>query len=68
MVIIGGPIGSNAGQILLDPVIKEAQRRTLSRPYAMTSIMNGTLGTKAVAIGAAVLAINHTPVDAIFGT
>jgi glucokinase-like ROK family protein len=67
MVIIGGPIGSNAGQLLLDPIKKEAQRRTLSRPYAMTSIVNGTLGTKAVAIGAAVLAINHTPVDVIFG-
>ena len=66
MVIIGGPIGSLAGQLLLDPVIKEAQRRTLSRPFNMTKIVNGTLGTKAVAIGAAVLAINHTPVDAVF--
>jgi glucokinase len=68
MVIIGGPIGSLAGQLLLDPVIKEAQRRALSRPFNMTKIVNGTLGTKAVAIGAAVLAINHTPVDAVFVT
>ncbi len=67
MVIIGGPIGSSAGQLLLDPIIKEAQRRTLSRSLQMATIINGTLGTKAVAIGAAVLAITHPPVDAIFG-
>ena len=68
MVIIGGPTGSNAGQLLLEPVIKEAQRRTLPRPFKLTKIVTGTLGTKAVAIGAAVLAINYTPVDVIFGT
>lgn len=68
MVIIGGPIGSNAGELLLDRVIREAQRRTLPRPFNMARIVNGTLGTKAVAIGAAVLAINQTPVDAIFST
>lgn len=67
MVIIGGPIGYSAGQVLLDPIIKEAQRRTLPRSFQMATIINGTLGTKAVAIGAAVLAINHTPVDTIFG-
>ena len=66
IVIIGGPIGSNAGDLLLEPVIKEAQRRTLPRPFHATRIVTGTLGTKAVAIGAAVLAINHTPIDAIF--
>jgi glucokinase-like ROK family protein len=67
VVIIGGPIGSNAGDLLLDPIKKEAQRRTLSRPFNAAKIVNGTLGTKAVAIGAAVLAIDHTPVNAIFG-
>jgi glucokinase len=67
MVIIGGPVGSNAGQLLLDPVIREAQRRTLPRAFNMAKIVTGTLGTQAVAIGSAVLAINHTPVDAIFG-
>jgi glucokinase-like ROK family protein len=67
MVIIGGPVGVTASQFLLDPVIKEAQRRTLSRALKMTRIVTGILGTKAVAIGSAVLAINHTPVDVIFG-
>jgi len=67
MVIIGGPIGSNAGEILLQPVVKEARLRTLPRSLKGTRIVIGELGTKAVAIGAAVLAINHTPVDAVFG-
>jgi len=68
MVIIGGPIGSNAGEFLLPPVIREAQLRTLPRSLRKTRIVVGELGTKAVAIGAAVLAINHTPVDAVFGS
>ncbi len=68
VVIIGGPIGSHAGALLLEPIIKEAQRRTLPRPFNMVKIVNGTLGTKAVAIGAAVLALNQAPVGAIFGT
>ena len=68
MVIIGGPIGSSAGEFLLPPVIREAQLRTLTRSLRRTRIVVGELGTKAVAIGAAVLAINHTPVDAVFGS
>lgn len=66
VVIIGGPIGTNAGNLLLEPIIKEAQRRSLPRSFNVTRIVTGTLGTKAVAIGAAALAINHTPVDVIF--
>lgn len=68
MVIIGGPIGSHAGDFLLPSVVREAQLRTLPRFVRRTRIVVGELGTKAVAIGAAVLAINHTPVDAIFGS
>ena len=67
MVVIGGPLGCEAGELLLEPVIKEARRRTLGRPFEKTKIVSGALGTKAVAIGAAVLAINHTPVHLIFG-
>jgi glucokinase-like ROK family protein len=66
MVVVGGPIGSKAGDLLLKPAIKEAQMRTLARSFKSTQIMQGTLGTKAIAIGAAVLAINNTPVDVIF--
>ena len=66
VVIIGGPIGTSAGDLLLEPIIKEAQRQALPRSFNATRIVTGALGTKAVAIGAAALAIKHTPVDVIF--
>ena len=65
-VVIGGPIGANAGDLLLAPIIREAQVRTLPRSFHQTRIVTGTLGTKAIAIGAAVLAISNTPIDYIF--
>ncbi len=68
MVVIGGPIGASAGDLLLEPVIREAQLRSLPRSFRKTKIVTGTLGTRAIAIGAAVLAIDHTPVNHIFGT
>jgi predicted NBD/HSP70 family sugar kinase len=67
MVIIGGPLGTNAGNLLLEPIRREAQLRTLSRPFMDTQIVTGILGSKAIAIGAAVLAINHTPIEVILG-
>jgi glucokinase-like ROK family protein len=65
MVVLGGPIGCKSGELLRQPIVEEARRRTLARPFKMAKIVSGALGTKAVAIGAAVLAINHTPVDLI---
>lgn len=66
MVVIGGPVGAKAGDLLLKPVIREAQMRALPRSFQGVQIVTGTLGTKAIAIGAAVLAIKHTPIDYIF--
>ena len=66
MVVIGGPIGSRTGDLLLQPVIKEAQLRTIPRSFRGTQIVTGALGTKAIAVGAAVLAILQTPVHLIF--
>lgn len=66
MVVIGGPIGSRTGDLLLQPVIKEAQLRTIPRSFRGTHIVTGTLGTRAIAVGAAVLAILQTPVHLIF--
>ena len=31
MVVIGGPIGCKAGELLLAPIVQEAQRRSLPR-------------------------------------
>ena len=56
------------GEFPLDPVRREAQRRALSPPLSKTKIVSGALGTKAVAIGAAVYALGHTPIYAIFAT
>jgi glucokinase-like ROK family protein len=65
VVILGGPIGSGAGDVLLKPVIKEAQLRTIPRSFANTRIVTGALGTEAATIGAAVLAITQTPIEAV---
>ncbi len=65
MVILGGPIGSGAGDALLKPVIKEAQLRTIPRSFANAKIVTGALGTEAATIGAAVLAITQTPIEAV---
>jgi hypothetical protein len=59
-------VGSKAGELILKPVIREAQLRSLPRSFRKTEIVTGTLGTKAIAIGAAVLAIKNTPIDYIF--
>ena len=66
MVIIGGPIGYNAGELLLEPVIKEVHIRSLPRFLRGTSVVTGALGSRALTIGAAVFAINHTSTDAVF--
>ncbi len=63
IVILGGPIGSSAGGLLLRPVIHEAQLRSISRSFSGTRIVTGALGTQAATIGAAVLAITQTPIE-----
>ena len=66
LLVLGGPIGAKAGEFLLKPVIRVAQIRSLPRSFHATEIVTGTLGTKAIAIGAAVLAIKNTSIEYIF--
>jgi N-acetylglucosamine repressor len=66
MVVIGGPIGSGVGELLLDPIKNEVKLRSLSRSIRKTRIVTGTLGIKAATVGAAALVVSHTPVDIIF--
>jgi glucokinase-like ROK family protein len=66
IVILGGPIGAQAGELLLGPVTTEARRRTIARSFAGTRIAAGALGTEAATIGAAALAISQTPIESLF--
>jgi predicted NBD/HSP70 family sugar kinase len=68
MVVIGGPLGCRAGEFMLQSVIGEAKRRALPRLFVKARIVSGTSCTYAEAIGAAVLAVSQTPVDAFFAT
>jgi glucokinase-like ROK family protein len=66
LVILGGPIGTSAGDLLLTAVITEASNRTRPRSYKRTRIVTGSLGVEALAIGAAILAINNVPIDVVY--
>ncbi len=66
MVVIGGPFGCRAGNLLLAPLIDETRRRASARLFSHTEVVSGTMGLSAMAIGAAVLAINRTPAEAYF--
>jgi glucokinase len=65
IIILGGPIGAQAGELLLGPVTAEARRRTIARSFAGTRITAGALGSEAATIGAAVLAISQTPIESL---
>lgn len=64
-IIIGGPFGSQAADLLLAPIKREAQRRSPSRAFAQITIGGAALGTEAATIGAGILAISMTPIEAI---
>ena len=68
MVVIGGPLGCSAGHFFLQSVIEEAKRRTLPRLFVKARIVSGMSCTYAEAIGAAVLAVSQSPVDAFFAS
>ncbi|HXF64833.1 MAG TPA: ROK family protein [Caldilineaceae bacterium] len=59
LIVLGGPVGQN-GQILLEPVRSEAQRRAMAYPFSAVRIVTSTLGPDAGAIGAAVLVLQRT--------
>lgn len=58
LIVLGGPAGQN-GQILLDTVRAEAQRRAMAYPLSAARIVTSTVGPDAGAIGAAVLVLQR---------
>lgn len=54
-IVMGGGV-MDAGELILDPVIKEAGRRSFQPCFESTKIIAATLGPAAVSIGAAMLA------------
>jgi glucokinase len=54
-VVLGGGV-MEAGQLILEPIIREARRRSFQPNFESTQIVAATLGPDAVPIGAALLA------------
>jgi glucokinase len=54
-IVLGGAV-MEAGNLILDPVIGEAERRAFQPCFEATQIVAAALGTDAVSIGAALLA------------
>lgn len=61
-IVLGGGV-MEAGEIILEPIIREAERRAFQPCFETTKIVAAALGTDAVSIGAAMLArdANTTP-------
>lgn len=54
-IVLGGAV-MDAGELILQPVIKEAGKRSFQPCFESTRIVAGELGANAIAIGAALLA------------
>ncbi len=54
-IVLGGGV-MGAGHLILDPIIQEAKRRAFQPCFEATQIVTASLGSDAVAIGAAMLA------------
>lgn len=54
-IVFGGDVMA-AGELILNPIIRETERRSFQPCFEATQIMAATLGPDAVAIGAAMLA------------
>jgi glucokinase len=54
-IVMGGGV-MDAGQLILEPIIREARRRSFQPNFESTQIVAATLGPDAVPIGAALLA------------
>ncbi|HWT02236.1 MAG TPA: ROK family protein [Pyrinomonadaceae bacterium] len=59
-IVLGGSV-MEAGPLILDSVIHEAERRAFQPCFEATQIVAAALGTDAVAVGAALLARDATP-------
>jgi glucokinase len=58
-IVLGGGV-MGAGQLILNPIIQEAKRRAFQPCFETTQIVAASLGSDAVAIGAAMLARDAT--------
>ena len=54
-IVLGGAV-MEAGNVILDPIVKEAAQRAFQPCFETTKIVVGELGADAVAVGAALLA------------
>lgn len=54
-IVLGGGV-MEAGELILDPVIREAGRRAFQPSFEATQILASALGTDSVSVGAAMLA------------
>jgi glucokinase len=54
-IVLGGGV-MDAGKLILDPIIREAGRRSFQPCFEATQIVAATLGADAVPTGAAMLA------------
>lgn len=62
-IVLGGGV-MDAGEIILEPVIAEARRRSFQPNFESTEIVAATLGPDAVPIGAALLARDASQANA----
>jgi glucokinase len=54
-IVLGGGV-MDAGELILDPIVQEARRRSFQPNFESTQIIAATLGPDAIPIGAALLA------------
>jgi len=54
-IVLGGAV-MDAGELILNPIVKEAEKRSFQPCFASSKIVAGTLGVDAVALGAALMA------------
>jgi predicted NBD/HSP70 family sugar kinase len=66
MLVIGGPVGCLAGPLLLEPVMREIQRRTFPLTLSAVRIVTGTSEDQCAALGAAALALDGVGIERIF--
>ncbi len=59
-IVLGGGV-MEAGDLIMDAIIREAERRAFQPCFEATQIVAAALGTDAVAIGAALLARDASP-------
>src|SRR5438067_538190 len=59
-IVLGGGV-MDAGELILDPIIREAGRRSFQPNFESTQIVAATLGPDAAPIGAALLARDAAP-------